>query len=479
MFLKFTPELMNNGFVKLINKFYKSKIYIILIGVLVALSAIFGLELFTYGFTLIVCALIPALFCEDMTSTVVPLMMYYCTFSFKHNNTLEHRSCFNDPAFMGRFVPIAVAIGFILVTRFVFDLVTNKERRHYFPRLTIGFGVLALTYMLAGIGSSYYEFKSTLFGLLEVVSLCATYFYLIYSIDWKKFKVDYIFFALIVFGLVLVVELIGAYIMNAPIVVDGDTKKYVITGWGISTNVSSMLSLTVCAPFYFICKNKKPILNSLVSMVLLVGLFFAQARGPFVIATFFYIACVVISLIKSNKKTKIKTAISIGGAIILVGVMMVIFRNFIYEKTKPYLESFNPFTDAEFFLNNRLQVYKDGISFFLKHPLNGTGWFSCTGKPRTIVFVPSRWHDTFIQTLATGGLIMTLGYLFHRFETIVLLFKNNKKIPLSTFFLFVPIVILLISSLFDCFIFNLGPGLIYGILLATIEKSNSEEQTLF
>lgn len=187
MLLKLTPELMNNGLVKFLNKFYKSKIYIILIGVLVAMSAIFGLELFTYGFTLIACVLIPALFCDDMTSTVVPLMMYYCTFSFKHNNTLEQRSCFNDEAFMSRFIPIAIAIGVILVIRLIFDLITNKERRHYFPRLTIGSGVLALTYMLAGIGSSYYEFESTLFGLLEIVALCITYFYLIYSINWKEF----------------------------------------------------------------------------------------------------------------------------------------------------------------------------------------------------------------------------------------------------------------------------------------------------
>lgn len=42
-----------------------------------------------------------------------------------------------------------------------------------------------------------------------------------------------------------------------------------------------------------------------------------------------------------------------------------------------------------------------------------------------------------------------------------------------------PILILSLESLMDCFMFNLGPGLIYGVLLASLEKCEHSAKTLF
>jgi hypothetical protein len=59
------------------------------------------------------------------------------------------------------------------------------------------------------------------------------------------------------------------------------------------------------------------------------------------------------------------------------------------------------------------------------------------------------------------------AYLLHRIQTIVVLFIHPDK---AKIFVFLSILSLLLISLMDCHLFNIGPTIYYSMALAFFEK---------
>ena len=76
-------------------------------------------------------------------------------------------------------------------------------------------------------------------------------------------------------------------------------------------------------------------------------------------------------------------------------------------------------------------------------------------------------HNTYIQILASCGIIGILTYIYHRIETIKLFFKTKN---LSNILICITLIGFLLISLFDCHFHNMGPGFLYSALLILSEK---------
>lgn len=83
--------------------------------------------------------------------------------------------------------------------------------------------------------------------------------------------------------------------------------------------------------------------------------------------------------------------------------------------------------------------------------------------------MPPRYHNTFFQLIGAMGTFGLLAYLYHRYQTIRMTFT---KPTLEKTYLFLFILGLLLASLLDCHLFNLGPGLNYCVVLSAIEGIN-------
>ena len=89
---------------------------------------------------------------------------------------------------------------------------------------------------------------------------------------------------------------------------------------------------------------------------------------------------------------------------------------------------FDSLINAGFDSHSRLQLYNTGLNQFLDYPLLGNSFIACPGEYQWgdhPEFWPARYHNTYVQFLATAGLIGLISYIIHRFQTLVLLFKNN------------------------------------------------------
>lgn len=123
----------------------------------------------------------------------------------------------------------------------------------------------------------------------------------------------------------------------------------------------------------------------------------------------------------------------------------------------------------------RLTMYKNGLQAFKSHPFTGTGFFDFEHGTNVYFvndsFLAPRYHNTIIQFLASTGIFGLIAYLFHRWETIKIVYKNCS---IEKIFITICLVAIIGNSLLDCQFFNFGPGLHYGTLLAFIECINSK-----
>ena len=130
--------------------------------------------------------------------------------------------------------------------------------------------------------------------------------------------------------------------------------------------------------------------------------------------------------------------------------------------------------------SSRFNIYKEGFKAFLKYPVFGQSFFPTDFVPYDFSildsfssFFPPRWHNTIIQILSSCGIVGILAYLFHRFQTIKLFFKNRS---LEKSFIFLSILVLLLTSMLDCHFFNIGPTLFYSMALAFSEKISESKK---
>ena len=126
---------------------------------------------------------------------------------------------------------------------------------------------------------------------------------------------------------------------------------------------------------------------------------------------------------------------------------------------------------------SRIQIYEQGWNLFVSRPIFGTGFYS--GKifewTQNSLIIPPRWHNTYIQLLASCGILGLLAYLFHRVQTVWLVLK---KPTIEKLFLALGIVGLIGTSILDCHFFNVGPGFIYSVFLVFIERQAEMKERL-
>ena len=458
MLIKLFPSLENNKLITLLNKFLYSYYYVAFMALLTCLTSLFGFEIYTYYLYVLFGGLLPCLFCKDMTPVFAPLGMAYSSVSLISNNSVKGKSLFG-----GRWYHLYILLALIVLVigaRFIFELVTNKEKRHYKPYLLIGYVVFGLSCMTAGLGSPYYNMKEFTFGLVELLALSGCYFLLIYLIDWKNLRKDYFAWLMMLYGLCLVVEVFTLKIIN-----QGGAIR---TGWGVNNNVAGQLCLCLGGPIYLAIKNKWAPIYLAIEGFMILAIGFTNSRDGALMGVIICLGSLVIYFIKTNKRKRIEM-IALGA---LASVLFVVFA-FIFTDTFVLLfPKLSGYQGDPVSLHGRNKIWQNAYENFIANPAFGLGWYQCKmGRSDyfSYGFIPGRYHNTFFQVLGSLGIFGLVAFAIHRYQTIKMTFKNPS---LEKTFIFICILGLLLTSLFDCHFFNLGPGLNYCILLAMIEGEN-------
>lgn len=462
MFLK---KVQDTKFFLKLNDVIKSPIFLGFYLSLLLISIIFGLDLIFYTFTTIL-LVITLLFLKDTYIIAALACVLYFSPSIKNNPGLNGDSIFYPHTYLYYIIFLMVVIfscAFIRIfINIKYDENINKKR----PKLLWGFLILGLSYLISGIGYPEYTFNNLLFALVEILSLSLCYFVFYYLIDFKRVKKSYIGYISLLAVIFLSAQLIYVYI-DHNVIQDGVINRgRIYFGWGHYNNLGGSLCFFIPGIMYlaYLNEHKYSFIYIIIAGIFTLSLYFVQSRTALAVGFGLYFISLLLFIFKGNKANKI-TSIIIMSIGIIGFIVLLIFKNEYLMKLIDALINFKEDSGG------RMSIYKNGIeNFFLKYPIFGTGFYSCNAYKwgsQSYTFIPARWHDTYVQLLASCGIVGLCAYLYHRYETIKLLIKNPS---FGKVILYICIIGLIGTSILDCHFFNLGPGLFYGVYLLFIEK---------
>lgn len=466
----FFKNLKNNKVASKLNKLFYSPLFPIIIAVFTLASNLFSLELLAYSvFAVFFCLIM--LFSKNLLPIIPFVLGAYFSPSNNNNPAKNSNSIFYTHLWF--IITLCLVMFICFLIRLIFDDEFGfksifKTRK----KLLFGLAVLCASFFISGIFSQnylQYALKNLLYSL--VLSICFTVLYVVLTscVKWDNEAIDFVLYTCLIFGLALVVEVVYIY-FNGNVIVDGSIiRENIVTGWGIGNNIGALLCMFMpCAFGLAILKNRGYIYNVL-GNVLLVGVLFTQSRGAMLTAFILYATLAILVLLKS--KERFFNGLVYAVVLLLFLIFLIVFFNKIVTLMSDIIN--RGFTNT----SNRNNIYALGISEFLKAPIFGSTFYNMPIKHNwidgaLISFLPTGWHNTVLQFLVSGGVVGLTAYLYHRTQTVIMVFKNKGVV---TYLVGLSILGLLITSLFDCHLFSFGPTLIYSIFLAVLEKCQKQD----
>lgn len=465
------PDLRNNSIINRINHFLTTPAYIMAVSALSLLSSLFSWELQVYSiYALIV------LYCCTVGHDLLPVLplvgLCYIAPSAANNPGRNGSSVFS-PGSGGSILPVLIAV---MVMGLVFYLL--RDRCKYLKQLftckrKLLWGMLLLwaAYMLSGLMSPAYTpaynylKKNLLFSALQGAAVTVPYWLFTALIDWEKARKDYLSWAGVGAGFVIVGQFLWIY-ATEPVIQNGVIDRNMIfTGWGMYNNMGGMLAMMIPFAFHIGHVTKKGWLGALFGTILLGGVFLSNSRNSMLASAGIYGLCILIMFFTARNK---KRTFIIAGILLVCGIAgAILFREKIFQLFENILSKGTS-------LNHRDLFYEEGTKQFVQYPIFGGSFYPLEYEPWSWSksgafkdFFPGRWHNTIIQLLACTGTVGLVAYLIHRLQTVRLFIKSRSSTAIYIGF---SVAVLLFTSLFDCHFFNIGPTLFYSASLAFAEK---------
>lgn len=455
-------KLTDKPLVEKINRFLASPFYIVALTGLCAAAHLLSAELVAYTVMAAVSVYV-CLLGNDLLPLTPLFLFLYLTPSARNNPGRNAQSIFSG----GSGIYLAVLV--VLIVLGVIWYVAKNPARFFRTKRYLLPGMLILLggYLLSGIGSAAYPaftLKNLLFAAAQGACILVPYWLLTGGVDWERARKEY--FAWIGFcaGGLLLIQLLWCYCTEGVIINGIIQRKQIYTGWGMYNNMGAMLAMMIPFAFYLASKYRRGWIGTVVGSAFLVGVLLTCSRTSLLAGTFIYVVCILLMLHFARNRRHNTVALVSFFAVAVVA--LALFHD-------QLLRLFSDFLSKRLDPSSRNIIYAEGLKLFAQAPVFGNSFYSPGYQPWDFSTVeafsnllPPRWHNTFVQLLASCGIVGLGAYLFHRYQTVRLFLQRFSK---ERSFIACSIVVLLLCSLLDCHFFNLGPAMFYSAALAFLE----------
>jgi len=450
-----------------LKKFFNSPLYPMLVGAMMLLAHVFGIELYVHFVNAPLCAL-AFLVCDS----IKPFIVVLCTFVFQASRlTLDCNIDTANNFYSGWRIALAiVAVGFVLICAVYFYIKHKKispEKLKSLPMLPAA-AFLSLAFLLNGAFSAGWSFGTLSYGAIQVLCFFVLFYLFLLGFDGEDREELVRYFALVtaVIASVLVLEVGWLYISNDELFVNGAiVKEEVQFGWGNWNTMGQQLVMTIPMLFYGVMKCRFPWIYFGIATLATLGAVLTLSRNALIFAVLTYCACCVIACFFGRMKKAFRVLIPLG----ILGLVLfaVIFREKILNLLDDYVN--RGLSD-----NGRFDLWREGLEGFLEAPIFGKGFyglypeFEFTGG----VF-PWMAHNTVVELLGALGIFGLVAYLFYRFETVRIFVCRPS---LEKTLLGMSMLTIILGSLLDNFLFYVQPMFYYSIALAIAYKLSEEKE---
>lgn len=460
-------RLRSAPFVPMMDEFFLSKKYFMLICLLTTLGNMLALEIPVYT-VFIAIGVYVCLFGKDLLPIVPLVICCYITPSRNNNPGNNPQSMFYGTG--GKIIILLAAIFVCaLLVRLALDPKMGraaffKAKRSLLP------GILALggAYLLAGAFSGHYfdhGMANTVFAAVQFLAVGLLYYIFAAGIRWEEVPRFYFASTAINIGFIVLNQIIWLYIIANPFASGQLDRNVLYTGWGNYNCMGALLAMMIPFPFLGASVKRNGCPYMLFGTMFLGGVLLSCSRTAILIAVFTYAISMLALFIRSeNRWTCLIMNVGLFAAVV---VYMLIFH---YEIVVEYLTIFT----IKRSIISRTDGFMAGIEQFLSYPIFGGGFFPVdypleewSTVESFTSFFPGLFHNTVIQIAASCGIVGLVCYGYHRYQTIRLVVKKPND---QNIFIGISLAAMLLASLFDCHFFNIGPTLFYSMALAFAEK---------
>ena len=298
--------------------------------------------------------------------------------------------------------PLAIIGGMIVhIIKYRVDIFKGK--------MLLGIGIMILAMALSSINAvtvDLYYFFYCLIGVFYALV------YMFYRNTFDRDHTAYLMKMMLILGILISAQVVIYYLYVEDIRIALEQKS-INLGWGISNYIATYLIMFISITFYFVKKTKFGFLWIFVAVGEMVMLVFTASRGGMV--AFAVLLPILIVLLFWKAKNWWKFILSfLFSAVILY---ILIYYNYDFVSSVLFR-----FENLMFDDSGRFEIYLDALSKFMSNPLFGAGLFARTGTGDFRMF-----HNTFLHTLATMGLVGIVGLivqLWTQFKITIGKFKN-------------------------------------------------------
>lgn len=445
-----------------IDAFLASPRFCAVVMALAALSNMFSLELPVYT-VFIALAVYICIYGRDLLPLMPLIVACYLAPSTENNPGKAVDSVFSFAHGGGWLVFLAVCVACALGWR------VWKERKTFFSgsrQLLPGILLLCAGYLLSGLGSEGYAdrcLSNLLVALMQSGCILVPYFLLTGGVRWQTVRKDYFAWLGTCVAALLVWQVLWIYLTQGVLEQGFIDRACIHTGWGMYNNIGAMLMILLPFPFYLTAQKGRHWLGPVIGAGHLIGVLLTCSRNSILVAGGLYVLCVIWSWQKADKRLYGKTLLWLAGCGAAVCALFL----------SPLLDAFQQIVSQGLNLSHRDDIFKEGLLLFGDAPVFGVSFFSPGYQPWdwstlesfTGLF-PPRWHNTYVQLLASGGIVAMAAYIYHRVQSARLFLRQTSMEKTA---IALSLGALCFSSIFDCHFFNMGPVLFYSMGLAFAE----------
>ena len=337
-----------------------------------------------------------------------------------------------------------------------------------------GMIALAISYFLGGMFSPAWPknlLAHWLFALIQSACLILPYLLFSMGVDWRKVSRDWFGWFCVALGCLVLTELLWLYLTQGVIVDGSIVRSRIHTGWGMYNNIGAMMLMMIPFPIYLGSRYSKDLYGLLGGAAFWLGTLLSSSRNAILLGTALYGCCIAYILVTRTDKKKLRKGILFALLGLLVAVALL---------WKPLSRLFQVILEQGLDMTSREGIYEKGLNYFEQYPIFGVSFFAPEYQPWSwsvndsfTNFFPGRWHNTLVQLLAPGGLVSLLAYSWHRFQTAKLIYRQRRRPEIL--YIGAALAGFLVSSLFDCHFFNVGPTMFYALALAFAEHIHKSQ----
>lgn len=451
-------------------RFTESPIYYIIVAVFACISNMFGLDLMglVVGCVMTSFALIVNVNQYPAYFSAILMLPSISRFNLPKHVFVDQTAYYSRPEILGTII----AFGAITLLSFIFTLVVYGKYRKMLRRHQLSLSVIV--YAVALISGGLLATGFSPMGLALAASFLLPYFIMMSqpksAVGGGDSAVRKLCWFMMVLGLVTAVELIYFEATDEKFIqalMSGDysaAKGLIYLGWTGSNTTGTTLMMTFPFIMYLAKTSKMPVIYLLIALIVTFACALTFSRAAVIVLAGLFVVITVYVAIKG--KNKVATRGFLIVAVFIVSFALYAFRN-------ELAELFGFFLETDLNDRGRFMLYNLAIDRFKIAPYFGEGF----GYLPSQGFPYYSFHNTFCTILATTGIVGLLAYLYHRIDTLILIFKNFNEPRL---FLFGGIFGLLANGMLDICMSNGFHLIYYGMMIATIELDveNNEDKFL-